>query len=398
MSEGPLSVTDKLAKILYEWGSKTPLGAMAENLAAPAPEDLGPKGAIPKLMQWAHQRQARGFVPPASEGALPLGRTPTMGESVANAAALEGQRNPLLYNLGFTGGAPGEAAGGLGSMFLGAGAKRAPIREMVKAQEMSNRGHSAEDIYRSTATQGGGVPGISYGKEGQPRWEISDQGAKLDTSLFTPWRSDSDIKIFTGNLQDVFTHKELADNYRGILDRRAGIAIGPKLGGEGEFYPDSGKIVTYNPDLNTTMDSLLHELQHIVQKKEGFAPGASPDIMERRVKEKLLLPNIERMNQLFDEFTRKNPGRDPNDLFNTSTFRDLLKKNLDLEDLVKNDKAIMELYYRVAGEVEARNTEARKLMSLRQRAEISPRATEDRPMSQQIFLPQEDIFGPSTRR
>lgn len=97
----------------------------------------------------------------------------------------------------------------------------------------------------------------------------------------------------------------------------------------------------------------LHELQHAVQVREGFTPGTS----SRAFAESAVAPLAERY------------------------YQDLKQSGANLadDDMRANAlaRAKYQLYYRTAGEVEARNVERRADMTAEERRGTPPWLTED---------------------
>ena len=193
-------------------------------------------------------------------------------------------------------------------------------------------------------------------------------------------------------------------------------------------FDDANTLGEYNPKTNThkiseqltdpdaIRSTLLHEIQHAVQSREGFAPGTSPDaaiyfnlkgfLDERKEVYKSLNidpPPMSTKNNLFNliqsnvnfvvqlETTLKNLGVTlPVDVKKEAVKK--LKK-IDTEKstfLKKRAEASREFYYNESGEIESRLTQARQDFDQDMREDLSPvmqktRIIRDSPIAEKRF-------------
>ena len=181
----------------------------------------------------------------------------------------------------------------------------------------------------------------------------------------------------------------------------------------------------------------LHELQHGIQRHEGFAYGASAealtperwkglnaeftafrDQVESSIRTKLrderVIPDIwEFKRAIKNEASLPKEGEKYSDWTSTWTkeenekSRHLLKLSKELgiyvdlkkvvkgEDIKQNyENLLFQEYERVKGEVEARNVQTRKDMGYFDRFQKSPRSTEDTPRENQRWSP----YDPSSMK
>ena len=185
--------------------------------------------------------------------------------------------------------------------------------------------------------------GWHIGADGAPRFEINDSPAKMTEGL-TPGVQYT--------LDEVLHHPDLFAAYPGLKDMKVSFSkMYPNLRGE------------YSPGLNTIrlnaadsqpeqISTLLHEVQHGVQNKEGFAPGGSPNYRA------LPLSGPERA-AMQDYVTL----RDRKDALSPaeSTYADQLDTWLGRRAKVDKhlNDAQFENYQGLFGETEARNVQAR---------------------------------------
>jgi hypothetical protein len=265
------------------------------------------------------------------------------------------------------------APAGAKRMFGGISAKNAPLDDLAKAEAMEKAGAAADDIWRAT--------GWGRGAEGKWRFEIDDSTAKA--AFDKP----------EGVLGDYLDHSQLRSNYPDVADIETefrhigGRHFGQYYGGEG------GESIAVATSGNPGKSSLLHETQHALQKREGFAKGGnqfgippgSPafEIYKERINAILTPPSIEDYARSagFDSIDEAAPSY-------AEFVKDINKMKRSgvppMLDRAAQDYAVQEAYRRNAGEVEARNVQKRMDMDAATRRATPPWATEDVPRDQQI--------------
>lgn len=154
--------------------------------------------------------------------------------------------------------------------FAGENAKTADALKLSEAKSMEAEGASEEDIYKKT--------GWLKGKDGKWRFEIPDNLDKIDFSAL----EDEEAAY----LKDIYDNPALYKAYPELA--YVSVQVGNALEGwsedtqgmatEGAIFLRRESL--YNGKAKTT---LIHELQHVIQKREGFAAGGNP----RTVKEKI---------------------------------------------------------------------------------------------------------------
>ena len=127
---------------------------------------------------------------------------------------------------------------------------------------------------------------------------------------------------------------------------------------------------TYKIDGLTT---LVHEIQHAIQDKEGFAQGGTPTGLNSRLSN--------RLNELTEQIKQlRKEGRN-------AEADEIIKQNKGLaEAVINNENDVLGNYKKLAGEVEARNVAARLNMTAEQRRETLAAETADVAPEDQIFL------------
>ena len=119
------------------------------------------------------------------------------------------------------------------------------------------------------------------------------------------------------------------------------------------------------------VEILNHEIQHAIQKIEGFARGGSPAMVRSEIK-KQMAEVTKQIRQLRAE------GKE-------AEAKELIKKNRGLYEASVSDDDFGS-YKSLAGEVESRNVERRMGMSAEERRAILAAETEDVSREDQIFL------------
>lgn len=326
-------------------------------------------------------------------------------------------------NLGITGGALPKPSNALG-IFGGELAKTADKAALATAKEMAAQGASKDAIWNQT--------GWFTGADGKWRFEIPDNAALLDVSAIpkAPSRLDladqylkdqgrtekfplgdprvpeelqnealmwadlsGKLEAPSVNLDKVLSHKAFFDAYPELSKLATAQSTDQNLHGSFSVTGDLMKIATrpnmiasetFNPK-----STALHESQHAVQRIENFAKGGSPgqewpmlpdfnDIADARVMASFVDRGtpIENAAAAFLNAT----GRDA-----SGAARELLRQYADDPSaLYSLPASAKEAYKALAGEVEARNVQARMNMTPEERKAKAPWTTQDIPNERQI--------------
>jgi len=257
-------------------------------------------------------------------------------------------------------------------MFIGENAKTWDKTAAENAAKLEKAGIAPEEIWKET--------GVFRGPEGKWRQEISDVPSELLNNQ----------KNFEGKLHEVLNHQELYEKYPSLqyydTDITSEIALPEHMKktligrGGGSFTEKD--FVTREPKIeakaysNEDKQALLHEIQHAIQSKEGFARGGSPGQgnnapfiygvgeADKQLKEvENLMEKTPYGSQQYDELSKQH---------------EKLTKQSEME-------AAMEGYRRLAGEAESRATEARRNMTLEERRAKFPYESYDVPKEQLII-------------
>lgn len=262
--------------------------------------------------------------------------------------------------------------GGLAFSFAGARAATADKHALVTAQDRLSAGEDAETVRRET--------GWFKGADGKWRYEISDKDASMKIG-----RKGTPLKSFARDLvreldrplrlSDVLDHPALFAAYPALQDHGVTFVPAEVMGPTNGSF--SGELFTLNDALaaREALSTLLHEIQHGIQDIEGFATGGTPErfgsvyVEELRQRLKWQAAHL--------RSAQKNGGIDPVSGQDENTWLALARETANElgKHTGKNDPRY--IYASLAGEVEARNTQARQGMTDAQRRATPPNQTAD---------------------
>lgn len=329
-----------------------------------------------------------------------------------------------------------EDGGGRQYSFGGRNANAADLDELNRAQEMERQGVAMDTIFQET--------GWYTGADGKWRFEIDDSGMEYsrwgdlrreDRAEFARFRElegkfiDGSITMDEQNelrqlleeghgagraeeqqalrLADFLRHDELYQNYPQL--RQAGLRFARlQEGTRGTF--DGQDIILDESLRSAPEDTLVHEIQHAIQRAEGFTGGASPEgwqavrqqvidtVAGARQNLDLWLQDIgypeyvrESMNRVvsgeitldehwkaLEEFKKDSPfaaeiARCEEELAN---YENQLRMLNNLGDGEWGNS--FDMYENTAGEIEARDVTARRQMTPEQRRETMPNTGDER--------------------
>lgn len=140
---------------------------------------------------------------------------------------------------------------------------------------------------------------------------------------------------------------------------------------------------------NSLKKTLVHEIQHYIQEKEGFAQGGNSEM----IVDKNALDAIEKLRAekeaVAKEFYAMSPDEQQRRKYEINNrYNDLTKQ---IERLEKSSRIGYDGYQRLAGEVEARNVSSRLNMTPEERRKSLAESTEDVARKDQIFLGVGDV-------
>lgn len=155
--------------------------------------------------------------------------------------------------------------------YAGEKSKNADKAALNTAKEMEKNGTDAETIRQKT--------GWFRGADGKWRWEIDDSGMKLRTDA-------ADISNYT-TLGELVDAPALFATYPDMKDMD--VTFQTLERGQNGGYSRRFDSIELSRDLKNRpealLNSLTHEVQHAIQQREGFTPGANPKYWNRKLEE-----------------------------------------------------------------------------------------------------------------
>lgn len=284
--------------------------------------------------------------------------------------------------------------------FAGRMAKTANKGLLKKAQEMMGQGADRDAIWKNT--------GWFKDIDGHWKFEIDDSASGFIDEGYKKFRRKrvgSSMPI-----EDVFEHKKLDKAYpksktdyetywddpsnwgetpddMGFMDTT--LYRGDTYGGGGSAQPFGFGPVTLDTgwagpkaDIPSMRSSLLHELQHGIQGREGFGVGGNPEMFSRGGKFFKKIPeSIKKKARKMTRQYEKLEGGSPERI-----------KLVDKLYAMKDKYEPYGKYKRLLGEAEARNVQTRMDFSPQQRRATPPWETLDVPESEIRFLAQDKFL------
>jgi len=275
----------------------------------------------------------------------------------------------------------GKAA--LPAIFAGVGARTADMGQLARAENMLRDGASREDVLKET--------GWFWGADGKPRFEIDDSASRVTEGVYDDIKSSG---AHSGDYRTALDHADAYSAYPGLAE--TSMTMHAKATQGGSYTPSANSVEVFGPGTGSQRSVALHEGQHVVQRQEGFASGGSPGMynmmlprvaQEARVIQRLAAKNGGDIEAAGKEWAQRyGNGKDPS--YATMDAA----KNFDESRLLEFSDPTA-AYRRLAGEVEARNVQARRNMTASERRATPPWATQDVPDSAQIVRPSRPFSG-----
>lgn len=388
---------------------KNALTPPSVNALQPAPDV--PRNALSRLYSAYQQYVGQPFAQTVRGGVRGYFGLPLMSDADPTGREAYRQGEALGYTpgVGMPAGAVRVAAEGMQALpelatFIGAAAKTWNSASNAKAAQMEKAGVNPQEIWRET--------GNWRAPDGKWRQEISDKDAK-----FVGAETTSPANV-------VMPHEQLAAAYPDVM--QTPVTLRPRsttsttTSNEFGAKIDLGTFGKETPSLlglwgieTGPKSPLLHELQHVIQRKEGFARGGSPETA--RV-DNPYPPQLTPMWNEYSELYRSLKGQsrpkspigitmrtvDIEDWFDSLdqvTNPTIREKFLDILSRIKAERqklfgddqgplaeqSNVETYRRLAGEAEARATQNRMSLTEQQRRAKFPLESYDVPLNELII-------------
>ncbi len=299
----------------------------------------------------------------------------------------------------------GKVADGTLGSFAGVKAKGYLRKDLDQAIAMWSNGKNADLIWEKT--------GFFRDLDGQWKFEISPEKTRLN------YEFDEMLKEGT-TLGEVFNHPKLYKAYPEFKDIKVSSTMPDPTGMEGlnprGVWFDDYNTIYLKPGLTAeeARSVVLHEIQHVIQKKEGFAEGGNANMFKSQA-----VADAEQLweKTAMNEFMKlRDAGYDPDLVFNASNAANKLyrgkrltpeesdaaawARDMGLAEKFDNiahggyllDKAQMQRdldYLSLMGEVEARNIQTRMDYSDYTRRAVPPWRSMD-------VVPQDQVYFKSS--
>ena len=226
------------------------------------------------------------------------------------------------------------------------------VEDLKYAKEMEQNNKTPKEIKLATSWE--------KGIDGKWRLEVPDAKLKdpnLTQLSFAAFEDDYFNEEPTVKLKDFIVDPELFKAYDYLNSIK--ITFSSKYSpSEAAYSPNMGTIyLSKNEDVGNVLPFIIHEVQHVIQFREEFPRGGTPDNVRQMVESKMRMLS--------------------------SVSKDLQAKLQSAAE--KND---FDLYFSLAGEVEARNAQRRLSMSPEERLETLLADTEDVAREDQVLLGQ----------
>lgn len=290
--------------------------------------------------------------------------------------------------------------------YAGKNANGANLDSLREAQEMQAAGADMESIRKAT--------GWHEGMDGKWRFEINDSRMQLRTDA-------ADIPNYT-TLGELVDAPELFEAYPDMAD--LSVTFHTLEDGQNGGYSRKFDSIELSRDLKNRpealLNSLIHEAQHAIQNREGFASGANPAYWNRRMENGFDSRTAEerregaRLQEQYEQIRESDPqfvaameelaamapkvprGKvdlntweqiepDPPEWVRYDERRDQLEEQYgdrvwdwySLRDSIDRNarnggRMPTDLYRDTAGEIEARDTAKRRELTAQERRETSP--------------------------
>lgn len=248
--------------------------------------------------------------------------------------------------------------------FIGKNSKLWNSSKADIAQQLEKSGVSPEEIWRQTGT----VRGV----DGKLRQEISDVGSKITDNVYEGIVKN---KRFEGKMGDALSHPELYKAYPDTADIGTGMYAWNTP--EGTYERVSRTITAGGPGTTSQKSAALHEIQHDIQQKEGFAKGGTASSAESLGLNKE--SQFDLAKRAYEDSIGKNGNMSDDKLLSEllgTPLKNQPSKNWDSltqrEKLNWLDAGRQMAYRRLAGEAEARLTQRRMNLTPEQRLQYFP--------------------------
>lgn len=239
--------------------------------------------------------------------------------------------------------------------------------EAFKAAQLLKSGKSENEVWKQI--------GVGKAPDGEWRKEISDKTSKYDPESLADLRAldDFDYMKHAQPLGGTLEHEQLYKMYPELSDMPVHFMPAERMKGASGAYSPKHDRMTLSDQLTPerARSVALHEIQHAIQEREGFAVGGNQRDFAKIAYE--ANQRIDGLNNQMRDVVKQmdNPSISKNDKEALrSQYEDLINERMSLVKNAQIDP--MEAYGNLMGEAEARLTQRRMDLGPRQRRENFP--------------------------
>ena len=210
------------------------------------------------------------------------------------------------------------------------------------------------------------------------RFEISDASAKIkpEGMKYYKGRGEGFPEMWQGEqvkLSQILDHKPLFKQYPHLKDIEVDINIIPSMkeSSHGSFN-DNGILRVTDNSMEEAKSVALHEIQHAIQEREGFARGGNPTLSGI---------SILRKQSFYQSLKEEAENIIKSGKANKPVYDQYERAVAKLKEL---DTDPMTYYLHQAGEIEARDAASRMNLTGQQRRRTSPYTSENIPINEWI--------------
>ena len=185
---------------------------------------------------------------------------------------------------------PGTDAAGPGSpryMYIGGGAELDSVEESILNSTLSDyqmyldAGYSPEDLMSVFGPGGSQSRGSWFiGPDNEWRYEISDHDSEFQKDVLddlAEYNKANPGENKSARLDEVLEHRELFKKYPELADYKITYVYDPSNPTVMGWHDAANRTINISPTNKKPKSTLIHEVQHAVQRLEGFAVGGSPE-------------------------------------------------------------------------------------------------------------------------
>lgn len=354
--------------------------AMVQGLLGTAPDEMGfsvmhpdyqgiKRVAEPAFAMGLLSGAGGGVLKGAELGAVAAGKKlePMLAGYVNKAMAQGGKPAQLLQDM---------AQGTRSNIFIGQKASTWDKAAAEQAQMMANKGATPRSIWSETGTW--------KGPDGNWRQEIADDKPAISDAVFYGIKEKQEFK---GPMSEALPHDALYKAYPDTGDISSGFYAWSKP--EGTYQASTDTITAGGPGTTSQKSAALHEIQHAIQQREGWAAGGNPEDVPL-ILDDLISQKRKDASELF-ELARRNDPLNPGDIVKPGAFKKGMQAEKDaamyrglLERVNSFPGYEVDVYKKLAGEAEARATQARMKLTADERRATFPEDSYDVPIDELI--------------